>query len=431
MDEVLWGGLQYADGDLQFGVRKSMFYWEPDSMPAGTYSPDVEYGGWSSWNKEHAHTVGRSYDYPHVAAAYWVLYRLARDHEALVTGREWPWHLERAYRTGLAMVEHAPRYAQFGQMDGTVFLLVLLDLKREGWTEEAAALEAAMRARADVWRSLGYPYGSEMPWDSTGQEEVYAWCRYFGFDDKAAVTLNAILGYMPTVPQLGLQRKRPAVLGLPLRREAPTSRASAPSLRLGIERHPRPHGVPRPSRRPLPPPRRVRRGPGVHRQCDPRRIRSQRLPCLSPRPLRIDGYSGDYGPGFFGHAVNTGTYLHRDPDLGWLGFGGNVEVGEGGVAVLPTDASGARVYLGPLGLWLTLDAGPVRAGSSYGVDGSVVLTLAPAGAYSPTARLRVAQPGAIEGASRYGLPPRFPVERERALIPLGGLTTQVILTPAR
>ena len=42
-----------------------------------------------------------------------------------------------------------------------------------------------------------------MPWDSTGQEEVYAWCRYFGFDDKALVTLNAILGYMPTVPHWG------------------------------------------------------------------------------------------------------------------------------------------------------------------------------------------------------------------------------------
>jgi hypothetical protein len=60
-----------------------------------------------------------------------------------------------------------------------------------------------MRRRADQWRSLGYPFGSEMPWDSTGQEEVYAWCKYFGYDQKALVTLNAILGYMPTVPHWG------------------------------------------------------------------------------------------------------------------------------------------------------------------------------------------------------------------------------------
>ena len=67
-----------------------------------------------------------------------------------------------------------------------MFLLILLDLQREGWTEQSAALEETMRARAEVWRELGYPYGSEMPWDSTGQEEVYAWCRYFGFDEKAS-----------------------------------------------------------------------------------------------------------------------------------------------------------------------------------------------------------------------------------------------------
>ena len=29
-----------------------------------------------------------------------------------------------------------------------------------------------MRARAETWMKLAYPFGSEMPWDSTGQEEV-------------------------------------------------------------------------------------------------------------------------------------------------------------------------------------------------------------------------------------------------------------------
>lgn len=50
---------------------------------------------------------------------------------------------------------------------------------------------------------MAAPFGSEMAWDSTGQEEVYAWTRHFGFRDKAEVTLNAILGYMPTVPHWG------------------------------------------------------------------------------------------------------------------------------------------------------------------------------------------------------------------------------------
>ncbi|MGD2123788.1 MAG: DUF5695 domain-containing protein, partial [Gemmatimonadota bacterium] len=62
VDEVVWDGLQYADGERQYGVRKSMFYYEPEEMPEGTYSDDVRYGGWSSWDREEAMSVGRSYD---------------------------------------------------------------------------------------------------------------------------------------------------------------------------------------------------------------------------------------------------------------------------------------------------------------------------------------------------------------------------------
>jgi hypothetical protein len=193
VDRVIWGGLQYDEGDRIYGVRKSMFYYEPDSMPTGTYSPEIRYGGWSSWDKEEALSVGRSYNYPPVAALYWVLYRLARNRRGLVTNHSWDWYLERAYRTGEAMVRLAPRYAQFGQMGGTVFLRILQDLQREGWEDQAATLQATMRGRADLWRSLSYPFGSEMPWDSTGQEEVYGWSRYFGYDEKALATLDAIL----------------------------------------------------------------------------------------------------------------------------------------------------------------------------------------------------------------------------------------------
>jgi Family of unknown function (DUF5695) len=59
----------------------------------------------------------------------------------------------------------APDLAQFGQMEGDIFVAILSDLKAEGKTEQAAQLEAAMRARADHWKSQAYPFGSEMPWD--------------------------------------------------------------------------------------------------------------------------------------------------------------------------------------------------------------------------------------------------------------------------
>jgi hypothetical protein len=70
-------------------------------------------------------------------------------------------------------------------------------------TAQADDLEAKMRVRANRWKEEPYPFGCEMPWDSTGQEEVYGWVKYFGFKEKADVTPNAILGYDPTVPHWG------------------------------------------------------------------------------------------------------------------------------------------------------------------------------------------------------------------------------------
>lgn len=428
VDGVLWGRLQVAEGPLAYGVRKSLFYWEPDSLPAGTYSPDVDYGGWASWSREHAMTVGRSYDYPHVAAAHWVMYRLARNRDGLVTNHPWDWYLERAWRTGIAMVEHAPRYAQFGQMDGTAFLLVLQDLQREGWTEEAAELETAMRARADVWRALGYPYGSEMPWDSTGQEEVYAWCRYFGYDDKAAVTLNAILGYMPTLPHWGYngsaRRYWDFLYAGKLRRlERQLHHYGSGLNAIPVLTEYRDHPIDLYL---------LRVGYGGVLGAIANVTREGFGPSAFhafPGTLRIDGYSGDYGMGFFGHAVNTGTYVHRDARLGWLAFGGNLREDGPTVRVVPTDASRARVHLAPAGLWLSLDAGTFEE-VALADDGTVTLTFAPADAATPAARLRVEQTAVTRDLGRYAPEPSLPVERGAWVVRLGPEPTMVTLQPA-
>jgi len=427
VDGVLWGGLQYADGELKYGVRKSMFYYQPDSMPAGTYSESIRYGGWSSWNREQAMTVGRSYNYPHVAALHWVLYRLARNHNGLVTNHPWEWYLERAFETGQAMVRLAPHYAQFGQMEGTVFVLILADLQREGWTEQAAALEAAMRARAEVWRALGYPFGSEMPWDSTGQEEVYAWCRYFGFDDKALVTLNAILGYMPAVPHWGyngsarrywdfqfagkLQRLErqlhhygSALNAIPVLAEYRSHPDDFYLLRVGYA------GA---------------MGALANVTTDgfgPSAFHSY------PSTLRIDGYSGDYGPGFFGQAINAATYVTHDPEFGWLAFGGNLSQQGDRITVQPVDAARTRLYLAPAGLWLTLDAGTFEAVTLAG--GNVSVRLSPADSHTPAARLRLEQPGAASAAP-FVPADEFTQERGTYVIPLGLQAREIVLHRAQ
>lgn len=426
VDNVLWGGIQYSEGEQKYGVRKSMFYYEPDEMPEGTYSEDVGYGGWSSWDREEAESVVRSYNYPHVAAAYWVLYRLARNYEGLVTNHSWDWYLERAYETSEAMVEHAPHYAQYGQMEGTVFLLILRDLQREGW-EQAASLEETMRERAEVWDSLPFPFGSEMPWDSTGQEEVYAWCKYFGFDAKADVTLNAILAYMPTVPHWGyngsarrywdfwfagkltrlerqLHHYGSGLNAIPVLSEYRDNPEDLYLLRVGYG------GV-------MGAISNITRegfGPsGFH---------------AYPSTLEIDGYSGDYGPGFFGHAVNTGTYVAQHPEFGWLAFGGDLEEKNDWIQITPQESARSRVYLASLGLWLTLDAGKFKEVRFNTSTNEVQLTLEGNKEYTPNARLRIEQPAQLEGVGTFEPAQSYNSERGAYVIPLKDGEAQVKLT---
>lgn len=48
-----------------------------------------------------------------------------------------------------------------------------------------------------------YRFGSEMAWDSTGQEGVYAWSTYFNNSATALNVINSIIAYEPTVPHWG------------------------------------------------------------------------------------------------------------------------------------------------------------------------------------------------------------------------------------
>ena len=123
-------------------MKKSLFYYQPDQMPPNFYRSDFDWSTWTSWDKKASERVDRSYDYPHVAAADWVLYRLARNNQGLVTDHPWDWYLTNAYETSMAMTKFAGEYAIYGQMEGDIFLAILADLKREGWNTQADALES-------------------------------------------------------------------------------------------------------------------------------------------------------------------------------------------------------------------------------------------------------------------------------------------------
>jgi hypothetical protein len=431
VDKVLWGGLQFKDGEHKYGVRKSLFYYAPNQMPAGYYRSDMNWSSWESWSQQASEDVGRSYNYPHVVAAYWALYRLARDHQGLTTHHEWRWYLTQAYETSMAMTRYAGDLAQFGQMEGDIFVAVLDDLKREGMTEEATQLEAAMRSRANVWQKLQYPFGSEMPWDSTGQEEVYAWSRYFGMNDKAQITLDAIKGYMPTIPSWGYNGSA---------RRYWDFLYGGKYERLERQLHHYGSGI-----NAIPVLDAYRRNPddlyllrigyggtmGSISGIDQDGFASAAFHSY-PDSMKWDPYSGDYGPNFFGHAWSTATYLVHDDGFGWLVFGGNLHVAGKSVTqtvtVEPRDSFRQRVYLAPLGLWLTLDSGQFERVELDEATHRAVLTLAPADAYTPTALLRIEQPATISGVGKIVPTGSYAQERGAFAVPLGEQPTVVTLS---
>ncbi|RNL52140.1 DUF5695 domain-containing protein [Pedobacter jejuensis] len=396
VDTVMFGRIQIKEGPEKFGVRKSLFYYAPDSLPNGTYSQDINFKTWSAWPKKEADNLGRSYNYPHVAAAHWVMYRLARNYQGLVDERTWKQHLINAAETGLAMINIAPYYAQFGQMEGTIFYLILKDLKNEGLTEEANKLEGEMKKRANHWRSLDYPFGSEMPWDSTGQEEVYVWSNYFGYQDKAQVTLDAILAYMPVVPHWaynGNARRYWDFLygGKLMRIERMIhhygSALNAIPVLMDYRKHPNDFYL-------------LRTGYGGLMGSISNITKDGFAPAAFhsyPSTLKNDGITGDYGSGFFGYAVNTSSYIFNHNDFGWLAFGGNLTKQSNIVTIKPTTAAKSSVYIAPAGLWLTLDAGTIDELSYNTKNGEIKLKLNKANEHTARAILRISQPAKIEG----------------------------------
>lgn len=424
VDETIQGDLQVADGPHAGAVRKSLFYYDPAAHP-GYYDPTVNWKTWTSWSKKDAGDLGRAYNYPHVAIGHWVLYRVARNHPGMVTAHPWRWYLDHAYQTTTAMMRDAPYYTQFGLMEGDVFVDILKDLKREGLTAQATEMERLMKQRADHWRTLRYPFGSEMAWDSTGQPEVYAWMRYFGYQPQADVTEKVILAYDPTIPSWGyngnarrywdflyggkyprierqIHHYGSALNAVPL---FDAYRANPSDLRL----------------------LRIAYGGmmGGITNIDRDGFASAAFHS-APDMMKWDPYSGDYGMGYYGHAITAASYLVDDPTFGWLGFGGNVEHGSGMVSIVPKDGARARLFIAPAGLWITLEAGKIARASYAPTSGAVTLTLDPATPYSPNARVfvetttKTGRPYAIAGSA---------IERGGYTVPLGAKTTTINLSP--
>lgn len=406
------------------GVKASLFYYQPEILPNYHYTV---HGG---WDKARGDTTWRAYNYPHVTAVYWALYHLARDHRGLVKDHPWEWYLEQAYDTAMAMQTHASGLDQFGLMVGSVFPALLDDLRREGWITQADTLETYMHRREQHWVSLRYPFGSEMPWDSTGQEEIYTWCQRFGDVAKAQVTLHAITGYVPAVPNWaynGAARRYfdeavnntrwpdimritnhygSALNAIPVLDAYRRDPTEFYLLRIGYA------GMDQPMA-----------------NIDSEGFGSGDFDC-DPAILKFDPFTSDYGIGFYGYARNAGTYVLHHPEFGWLAFGGYVTPQrDGTILVRPRDAFRKRLFLAPLGLWLTLDAGTFERVLFNPLTRTVRLTLSAATPHTPTALLRLVetQTGNLTAHFHPGF--KFPRVRGAFEIPLQLHAVTVTIKP--
>jgi hypothetical protein len=433
VDKVIWGGLQYSSGSLQYGVKRTLFYYEPTTMPAGTYDSSVQWTDstgatfWGAWSKAHTLEVPRSYNYPHVAALYWSMYRTARNTTGYISNHTWDWYLNQAYQTAVAMTTIGTDYTQYGLMDGTVFYEILNDLGREGMTTQASDLKARMKTRADKWSTQNYPFGSEMPWDSTGQEEVYAWEKYFGYTAKAKTCIDAITGYMPTVPHWGYNgcarrywdfeyggSKTPR-----LERMIHHYGSSLNAIPVLSDYRDRPDDF-----------YLLRIGYGGM-MGSLSNIDQDGFPSMAfhtfPDTMKWDPITGDVGLNIFGHTYNSATYIINHPDFGWQAFGGNISTSGNTISVTPLDSVRRRVYIAPAGLWLTLDAGQFQQIAYDSQAHTVQVTLAAADSHTPSALLRIEQPATISGIGTYAPTGSYTQARGGYVVPLGSSTTTVSL----
>lgn len=95
-----------------------------------------------------------------------------------------------------------------------------------------------------------------------------------------------------------------------------------------------------------------------------------------PETLAWDAYSGDYGPNHVGLILGTGTYLVEDEDFGLVVYGGSLEDGGSGtVTVSPKDVARRKVFVGPLGLLVEINAGVIQEVAYTAGTASLVVTL--------------------------------------------------------
>lgn len=147
--------------------------------------------------------------------------------------------------------------------------------------------------------------------------------------------------------------------------------------------------------------------------------------------LAWDAYSGDYGPNFVGHALNSGAYLIQHPDFGWQVFGGRVTSAQSAstVDVQVLDSVRRKVFVAQLGTRFLLDAGAFDSFSFDSKANEVKFTILPApkgvanAAQAAHARIVVEQ--AVSGAATLTPTAELSMDAGAYTVPFSGGTATI------
>ena len=137
------------------------------------------------WAGKGADDVWRAFNYVHVINILYNMYRIQKA-GSLKELRSASEYLVMAYEYTMAMFRYwmfpdgvgATQYGNMGEM--TLPLMLEESLREEGMEREAEQLKNIFDTKAAFFASKTYPFGSEMVYDSTAFEAVYAYGKRIG-----------------------------------------------------------------------------------------------------------------------------------------------------------------------------------------------------------------------------------------------------------